>query len=33
LRLVRVAIGDLLLGKLPKGQWRMLSEPEVQSLA
>lgn len=33
LRLVRVAIGGLALGKLPKGQWRMLSEREVESLA
>jgi 23S rRNA pseudouridine2605 synthase len=32
LRLVRVAIGQLSLGELPKGQWRMLTMPEVQSL-
>jgi 23S rRNA pseudouridine2605 synthase len=33
LRLVRVAIGPLLLGDLGKGQWRFLSEPEVAALA
>ena len=32
LRLVRVAIGPLSLGKLPKGQWRMLTEHEINSL-
>jgi 23S rRNA pseudouridine2605 synthase len=32
LRLVRVAIGPLLLGQLPKGQWRMLTEREIDSL-
>jgi len=32
LRLVRVAIGPLVLGDLPKGQWRMLTTPEVESL-
>jgi 23S rRNA pseudouridine2605 synthase len=32
LRLVRVAIGPLALGKLPKGQWRMLTEQEIDSL-
>ena len=32
LRLVRVAIGPLSLGKLPKGQWRMLTEHEIDSL-
>ena len=32
LRLVRVAIGPLSLGKLPKGQWRMLMEQEIDSL-
>jgi 23S rRNA pseudouridine2605 synthase len=32
LRLVRVAIGPLSLGKLPKGQWRMLTEQEIDSL-
>lgn len=32
LRLVRVAIGQLALGELPKGQWRMLTMAEVQSL-
>ena len=32
LRLVRVAIRQLALGELPKGQWRMLTTPEVQSL-
>lgn len=29
LRLVRVAIGPLALGELPKGQWRLLSDDEV----
>lgn len=33
LRLVRVAIGGLLLGDLPKGQWRHLDESEVKALA
>lgn len=32
LRLVRVAVGPLLLGALPKGQWRMLSLQEIASL-
>ena len=32
LRLVRVAIGRLALGDLPKGNWRLLSEPEIASL-
>ena len=32
LRLVRVAIGGLVLGELPKGQWRVLSDAEVTSL-
>jgi len=32
LRLVRVAIGPLKLGELPKGKWRLLSEPEIASL-
>jgi 23S rRNA pseudouridine2605 synthase len=32
LRLVRVAIGPLSLGKLPKGQWRMLAGREIDSL-
>jgi len=32
LRLVRVAIGGLALGDLPKGQWRHLSAEEVQAL-
>ncbi len=32
LRLVRVAIGPLELGTLAKGQWRMLTAGEVQSL-
>lgn len=32
LRLVRVAIGPLSLGKLPKGQWRMLSAREIDAL-
>ncbi len=33
LRLVRVAIGELKLAELPKGQWRELSAEEVASLA
>ena len=32
-RLVRIAIGPLELGALPKGQWRVLSAEEVDSLA
>jgi 23S rRNA pseudouridine2605 synthase len=32
LRLVRVAIGTLTLGKLLKGQWRLLSEQEIAAL-
>jgi 23S rRNA pseudouridine2457 synthase len=32
LRLVRVAIGPLTLGKLAPGQWRSLSEDELQNL-
>ena len=32
LRLVRVAIGDLALGDLPKGQWRWLTPAEVAQL-
>jgi 23S rRNA pseudouridine2605 synthase len=31
LRLVRVAVGQLCLGKLPKGQWRMLTAQEIDS--
>ncbi len=33
LRLVRVAIGTLALGDLPKGQWRRLDDDEVRALA
>lgn len=33
LRLVRVAIGTLRLGELPKGQWRELSPAEIEQLA
>jgi len=33
LRLVRVAIGPLLLGDLVKGRWRMMSDDEVAALA
>jgi 23S rRNA pseudouridine2605 synthase len=33
LRLVRVAVGPLALGELPKGQWRPLTREEVLSLA
>jgi 23S rRNA pseudouridine2605 synthase len=32
LRLVRVAVGSLVLGGLAKGQWRPLSEQEIASL-
>ena len=32
LRLVRVAIGDLVLGDLPKGQWRLLSDEDLELL-
>ena len=32
LRLVRVAIGGLLLGDLPKGQWRRLGDDELRAL-
>ncbi len=33
LRLVRVAIGELALGELPKGQWRRLTGSEAAALA
>jgi 23S rRNA pseudouridine2605 synthase len=33
LRLVRVAIGPLTLGPLPKGQWRRLTDDEVRALS
>lgn len=33
LRLVRIAVGGLQLGDLPKGQWRKLSAAEAASLA
>jgi 23S rRNA pseudouridine2605 synthase len=32
LRLIRVAIGPLLLGALPKGHWRRLTDQEMKSL-
>jgi 23S rRNA pseudouridine2605 synthase len=32
LRLVRVAIGPLVLGELAKGKWRMLSDSEISAL-
>jgi len=32
LRLVRVAIGALVLGELPKGQWRKLTAQEIDAL-
>jgi 23S rRNA pseudouridine2605 synthase len=32
LRLVRVAIGSLPLGELPKGGWRELTNQEIESL-
>jgi 23S rRNA pseudouridine2605 synthase len=33
LRLVRVGIGGLALGELPKGKWRLLTDAEVDALA
>ena len=33
LRLVRVAIGPLALGDLPKGQWRELTADQIASLS
>jgi 23S rRNA pseudouridine2605 synthase len=33
LRLVRVCIGDLQLGQLPKGGWRAVTEQEIESLS
>jgi 23S rRNA pseudouridine2605 synthase len=33
LRLIRVAVGSLVLGDLPKGQWRHLDDAEVRALA
>jgi 23S rRNA pseudouridine2605 synthase len=33
LRLVRVSIGTLQLGELPKGKWRELTEEEIEALA
>jgi 23S rRNA pseudouridine2605 synthase len=33
LRLVRVAVGPLELGELPKGAWRLLRDDEVRALA
>ena len=32
LRLVRVSVGRLQLGELPKGKWRMLTAQEIESL-
>ena len=32
LRLIRVCIGDLQLGQLPKGGWRVVTEHEIESL-
>jgi 23S rRNA pseudouridine2605 synthase len=32
LRLIRVRIGDLQLGQLPKGGWRVVTEREIESL-
>ena len=32
LRLIRVSIGDLQLGDLPKGAWRNLTEAEILTL-
>jgi 23S rRNA pseudouridine2605 synthase len=33
LRLVRVSVGKLQLGELPKGKWRMLTDQEIDTLA
>jgi len=33
LRLVRVCVGDLQLGDLPKGAWRIVTQRELESLA
>ena len=33
LRLIRISIGELVLGELPKGQWRRLSSEEVAALS
>jgi 23S rRNA pseudouridine2605 synthase len=33
LRLVRVSIGSLQLGELPKGNWRALTEEEIEAIA
>lgn len=33
LRLIRVSIGELVLGELPKGQWRRLSSEETAALS
>lgn len=33
LRLLRVAIGDVTLGELPKGQWRALTKDEMRGLS
>jgi 23S rRNA pseudouridine2605 synthase len=33
LRLIRVAIGELQLGEMPKGQWRALSGEEIAALS
>ena len=33
LRLIRIAIGPLTLGTLPKGEWRMLTSEEVRALS
>ena len=32
LRLIRVAVGHLVLGDLPKGAWRWLSHEEIETL-
>jgi 23S rRNA pseudouridine2605 synthase len=32
LRLVRVSVGTLQLGELPKGQWRVLTAQEIEML-
>jgi 23S rRNA pseudouridine2605 synthase len=33
LQLVRIAVGSLMLGELPKGRWRMLTAAEIESLS
>jgi 23S rRNA pseudouridine2605 synthase len=32
-RLIRVAVGPLVLGTLPKGEWRVLTAAEIRALS